>query len=904
MPPPSGVVPELVSQAFQAGLFKLPHTPALGTSTVSGTWTIPVILVDFLDQPLTYSNGPDWERALFDTTGFTPTGSVFDYYQWVSGNRLRVIGKVVAVVHLDQTKGYYANNSWGLSSSTPLNSAGAVLDALRKCDAQVNWSDFDRDTDGYVDMVWVIHSGLGGENIVTRQDLWSITSSLSSWSGSGAYVTSDPIPGSPLLKERVDRFSILPELSAFHSGARSEIGVFCHEFGHALGLPDLYDTAPVSLPYNVGPGCWSLMSTGVYGTDSQSPQYPSHLGAWPMVFLGWRQPFRPTRDTLMTLAPIESGGDVLELWFQGESNPEHFLIENRQRLGFDRNLVQEGALVYQVDDYAIAAGIGANRVNSGIYPALRVVEGDGRQDLFQGINRGDTGDPMPGSTNLVRWDDDTSPSTRSRLGNVTNVALKDITPTGDNIRFYAQVRSPGWEPPRTQSGPSYNPVAGSGSGARATLTDGGAVVSVNSEVIAGVSQIVVRSRRPDGVWESPLTLSQSSAGALDPTICAIPGGDVCVAWSDARNGPHELYFRSRIRGVWTPERRLTDLPGFSRAPALGADQFGSVHLAWQYTDGLGVRIEFMRFTYLSPFGDPIPISPAGGIPNAPSLAMSPDGSSYVAWVDQGSSTNGVWFSHFTPDSGVAAARRLVLPQSGILPTVFGMVDAQKAFNVLWGISGTSGTELHHQRRLGIFTTDTTIVRRGQPIQNFMIASDPSGAKHVIMEAVTTGSSQILYKAWHPSGGWDIGNTEVTLASDGVAVMPTVVPRDPTSLTTLYTNYAQGVPAFTERNRNTAIQPLTAVPPEAPPLAPEIGGVGPNPLRAGARLRLVGRGPLPVGAFEVFDLSGRRVASASIRASGETWTAEIPGSETRAWASGVYFARVAQGSARWRLVVLR
>ena len=166
-----------------------------------GTWTVPVILVDFTDQPLTYSNTSEWDRALFDTTGSTPTGSVFDYYQWVSGNRLRVIGKVVAVVHLDQTKGYYANNSWGLSSSTPLNSAGALMDALGKCEKQVNWSDFDRDLDGYVDMMWVLHSGLGGENVVTRQDLWSMTSRLSAWSGSGAYTTSDPVPGSTLMKE-------------------------------------------------------------------------------------------------------------------------------------------------------------------------------------------------------------------------------------------------------------------------------------------------------------------------------------------------------------------------------------------------------------------------------------------------------------------------------------------------------------------------------------------------------------------------------------------------------------------------------------------------------------------------------------------------------------------------------
>src|SRR5262245_3998742 len=115
MPTRAGVIPSTVAQAFDAGRFDVPRTPLLGTSAVTGVWYIPVILIDFPDQALTYPQASAWDRALFDTTGVTPTGSVYDYYQWVSGNRLKVIGKVVATVRLDQSKTYYANNSWGLS---------------------------------------------------------------------------------------------------------------------------------------------------------------------------------------------------------------------------------------------------------------------------------------------------------------------------------------------------------------------------------------------------------------------------------------------------------------------------------------------------------------------------------------------------------------------------------------------------------------------------------------------------------------------------------------------------------------------------------------------------------------------------------------------------------------------
>src|SRR5262249_48155637 len=152
--------------------------------------------------------------------------------------------------------------------------------------------------------------------------------------------------------------------------------------------------------------------------------------------------------------------------------------------------------VYQVDDIAMAGGIASNRVNVGIYPGLKVIEGDGRFDLFTGLNRGDPSDPMPGASDLTRWGDDTSPNSRSRLGNVTNVGLGDITLVGDDVRFLAQVRSPGWHPARVLTGPAFNPVAGNGAGARAAALPDGGLVSVSSELVSGIPQIVLRARRP------------------------------------------------------------------------------------------------------------------------------------------------------------------------------------------------------------------------------------------------------------------------------------------------------------------------------------------------------------------------------------------------------------------------
>jgi immune inhibitor A len=900
MPTPAGTVPTAVVQAFERGLFWHASAPDLQTSSFGPTWKVPIILVDFPDQPLTYNSAAVWEQALFDSTGATPTGSVYDYYRWVSGNRLRVTGKVVAVIHLDNPKSYYANNSWGLSSSTPQNSYGVIDEALRKCSSSIDWSEFDQDLDGYVDMVWVLHSGMGGENIVTRQDLWSITSRMTQWNDGGAFRTNDLVPGTGAY-ERIDAFSVLPEMSALHPGAHAEIGTFCHEFGHALGLPDLYDTAPLNGLFNAGPGYWSLMSSGAYGGDGASPQYPSHLGAWAASYLGWAQKVRPTEDTTMVLGPLERGAPVLDVWFQGEPSSEHFLVENRQRQGFDRNLPGQGLVVYQVDDAAITSGIPSNHIINSFNTALRLVEGDGGHELMNGQSRGDAWDPMPGASGLTRWDDDTHPNSRSVFGNVTHVAMSDIQATNDSMRFRLQVRPRGWLPAHAFSSPPYVPVVGGGPATRAVMLADSSLVAVSSEFVSGHPQVVLRTRRADRAWEPAMQVSQSPGGATDPSVAALPGGDLCVVWSDSRDGANELYFRSRVLGVWSAERRLTQLVGHSKNPCLGADAFGGVHLTWLYNEGGAVYVYFMYFPYLSPNADPIPVTRFSNRPDPPALAVAPDGSSYLVWPDRSTTPTSILYAHFAPDSGLRPINRLTPNLAGTLSTLNAVVDRNGTLHYVWQVAGSGGSEIRYQNRGNTTSEDTTIVQRGESVQSLGLGVAPDGGIHVVMEATTGGITQILYKEWRSNGGWDVGATEVSRTSEGVATLPMVLPRRAGSVTVLYTGYPAGAAAFMERDRNLLQQPLTAVA-ETPLRKFTPWSALPNPIRAGQRLRL--RGGSGPGLFEVFDIGGRLVGSGESHREGSTWSVEIPSQVTRDWRSGVYFARLRGGNDRARIVVLR
>ncbi len=75
-----------------------------------------------------------------------------------------------------------------------------------------------------------------------------------------------------------------------------------------------------------------------------------HFCGWAKVKLGWIEPPAVKRSRTLTLAPAEVKKQVCRLWRKGRKEDEYFLIENRQRVGFDRNLPRGGLLIWHIDD--------------------------------------------------------------------------------------------------------------------------------------------------------------------------------------------------------------------------------------------------------------------------------------------------------------------------------------------------------------------------------------------------------------------------------------------------------------------------------------------------------------------------------------------------------------------------
>ncbi|TMB03655.1 MAG: M6 family metalloprotease domain-containing protein [Deltaproteobacteria bacterium] len=172
----------------------------------------------------------------------------------------------------------------------------------------------------------------------------------------------------------------------------SSFGVLCHEFGHLLGLPELY--APGGHAQE-GIGVWGLMGQGTWLGRGERPP---HLCAWSKLRLGWVEVETIARSTRgVTLPQVEREPRVVKIPAAPAHPEEYYLLENRARVGADRRLPGEGLLVWHVDERALAFRSAETDVERKL---LGLVEADGRGDLDRGHaaggNRGDATDPWSG----------------------------------------------------------------------------------------------------------------------------------------------------------------------------------------------------------------------------------------------------------------------------------------------------------------------------------------------------------------------------------------------------------------------------------------------------------------------------------------------------------------------------
>lgn len=197
----------------------------------------------------------------------------------------------------------------------------------------------------------------------------------------------------------------------------ARLGVYVHEFGHDLGLPDLYDRDYSSH----GAGDWCTMASGSW---LGSAGIPAHVSAWAKIRLGWIAPKVISKsDPALEIPSSSEKPFALKIPIGEVDSPEYFIVENRTRVGFDRELAAEGVLIWHVDDLK-GDNDDEQRKMVDVVEATEIQDLD-RIDNFRMPKY--SPDVFTADTN-ARFADDTNPSARSYSNQPSQIAIDILTP--------------------------------------------------------------------------------------------------------------------------------------------------------------------------------------------------------------------------------------------------------------------------------------------------------------------------------------------------------------------------------------------------------------------------------------------------------------------------------------------
>jgi immune inhibitor A len=279
-------------------------------------------------------------------------------------------------------------------------------DTAQLANADVDFSKYDNDGDGFVDAYVIVHAGRGAEETGSGNDIWS-----HKWVLAGGALNADGA--------KVFAYLTVPE--------DAKLGVCAHEVGHLLfGFPDLYDIDNDS----EGVGNWCLMGGGSWNGNGHTPAHPS---AWCKIQQGWATLANVTSNGKKTITNVHTSRKVWRLWKNGAASKEYFLAEFRPKAGFDKELPGAGLLVWHIDDTV------ADNTNQ-LHPKVGLLQADGKKDLEMAANRGDAGDPYPGTSNNKTLNAASTPNSRSYGGLDTSVAIENMTPLTSGIRAMIRVK--------------------------------------------------------------------------------------------------------------------------------------------------------------------------------------------------------------------------------------------------------------------------------------------------------------------------------------------------------------------------------------------------------------------------------------------------------------------------------
>ena len=403
--------PETFGEYYKAALRRSPHkvVDIDGFPTIGEVRGL-ILLVNFTDAEMQPQYDIDVFKRRMNEVGCTEygaTGSARDYFMSQSYGKFMPTFDIYGPVPLQHSYAYYgANDGFG----NDRNAAAMISEACQYAHDNygVDFADYDFDNDGEVDFVYVIYAGHAESYGASENTIWPHASRLEAW---GIDCELDG--------KKVNMYACSCELKYATGTTLEGIGTFCHEFGHVLGLPDIYNTRATSTSYNLG--YWDIMDQGCYNNGSNTPASYSSFERFSLGWLEYTVLDTPAFDIEL---PEITENDVAYV-IPTKNQNEFFTLENRQRKNWDKYQPGTGMLILHID-YDETAWRN-NMVNAGLYPRYDLVEADGT------LSTGEASDLFPGTLGNTYFTDFSDPAMTTNDGEPVGRGINHITETADGL---------------------------------------------------------------------------------------------------------------------------------------------------------------------------------------------------------------------------------------------------------------------------------------------------------------------------------------------------------------------------------------------------------------------------------------------------------------------------------------
>ena len=290
--------------------------------------------------------------------------------------------------------------------------------ALEALDPEVDFSQYDTDEDGTADMVFFLVAGFGSDNSANDRDYL--------WPHMKDFADSPVLDGVNFSLYACSTNMTGEEGDFISYNNVAGIGTICHEFSHCLGLPDFYDTdsdgsGGVNRNY---PMTWSIMASGFKNNMGRNPVGYSLFERYA---LGFATITLIEGEGTITVPALEKSNTGYRM---NTANPgEYFIIENRQRVKWDKNLAGPGMLIWRVDSTNVDVwenNLVNSNPNRSYYELLRA-KFNGMSDSYN--------DPFPGVAGVTSVTNATQPNMRTWDGKLSRYAFINIAEADSIITF-------------------------------------------------------------------------------------------------------------------------------------------------------------------------------------------------------------------------------------------------------------------------------------------------------------------------------------------------------------------------------------------------------------------------------------------------------------------------------------